>query len=378
MLKSTMQINNLHKKALEFAEQAFIKKFANDSDALAMFKIAFGYERDAVSVALKENVSEPTRSVLLQSASSLAINCQEYREAERLIALALSGDPPFEVAEELRNLLEEVNFGRHLKLNNITLSDSEIQLSVTGRAVGFGMVSSYEFWGRVNTFETIALRVAERKLKKPFRESGRINKEIKRRFETFLSVPRAASFAVTIRLGQPSQQLSIPGIEEPIDVINEVVDDLELLNNNKEEDLKSRFEDEAYYRNFIALAKKLAPDGENIKMVGLTVLRDKKEHRVSYTKTRSEIQGSIIKSLKEDQIESTKKAIRIETIGVLSYADAKYRKIKITEPVGKVYTVKVPEGLLADVVKPYWEDTVRVIGTLTGKTITLLDINPVE
>ena len=42
------------------------------------------------------------------SAASLALECGDYREAERLIAVALSGEPPDEIAEELRDLLDEV------------------------------------------------------------------------------------------------------------------------------------------------------------------------------------------------------------------------------------------------------------------------------
>jgi hypothetical protein len=30
------------------------------------------------------------------------MNCCKYRDAEKLIALALSGEPPLEIAEELR------------------------------------------------------------------------------------------------------------------------------------------------------------------------------------------------------------------------------------------------------------------------------------
>ena len=51
------------------------------------------------------------RSVLHRSAASLALECGALREAERLIAAALSGDPPDEIAEELRDLLEQVYFG---------------------------------------------------------------------------------------------------------------------------------------------------------------------------------------------------------------------------------------------------------------------------
>jgi hypothetical protein len=54
---------------------------------------------------------EPTRSVLHRSAPTLALECGALRDAERLIAVALSGDPPAEIAEELRDLLEQVYFG---------------------------------------------------------------------------------------------------------------------------------------------------------------------------------------------------------------------------------------------------------------------------
>ena len=52
--------------------------------------------------------AEPSRSVLHRSAASLAEQCGEFREAERLIAVALSGNPPEEIAEELRDLLQQV------------------------------------------------------------------------------------------------------------------------------------------------------------------------------------------------------------------------------------------------------------------------------
>ena len=45
-----------------------------------------------------------------RSAASLALQCQQFREAERLIATALSGNPPVEIAEELRELLEKRYF----------------------------------------------------------------------------------------------------------------------------------------------------------------------------------------------------------------------------------------------------------------------------
>jgi hypothetical protein len=59
------------------------------------------------SIAADQLDLEPTRSVLHHSAATLALECNELREAERLISRALSGFPPIDIAEELRNLLIE-------------------------------------------------------------------------------------------------------------------------------------------------------------------------------------------------------------------------------------------------------------------------------
>ena len=51
---------------------------------------------------------EPGLSILYRSAASLAIQCGRYREAEQLIAKALSGNPTEEIARELRQLLQNI------------------------------------------------------------------------------------------------------------------------------------------------------------------------------------------------------------------------------------------------------------------------------
>jgi hypothetical protein len=59
------------------------------------------------SIAADQLGLELTRSILHRSAATLALECNELREAERLISRALSGFPPIDIAEELRNLLIE-------------------------------------------------------------------------------------------------------------------------------------------------------------------------------------------------------------------------------------------------------------------------------
>src|SRR5579883_2839808 len=95
-----------HRQAMECADHAFAaRREGNEALAAQMFQQAFENERAAAAMALAEQSPEPTLSVLHRSAATLALDCGEYREAERLIARALAGNPPFDIAEELRSLL---------------------------------------------------------------------------------------------------------------------------------------------------------------------------------------------------------------------------------------------------------------------------------
>ena len=96
----------LHREAMDLADQAEAaqRRKARD-EATQLFRQAFERERAAAVLLVNDFDAEPTRSVLLRSAASLALDCQEYREAERLIAAALWGNPPAELYDELRELL---------------------------------------------------------------------------------------------------------------------------------------------------------------------------------------------------------------------------------------------------------------------------------
>ena len=88
-----MNSQDLHIKAISIADEAFIKKFSGQLDeAKLLFKEALHYEKEAALSAQRDKIGEPSISILLKSAASLAINCDEFREAEKLISIALYGD----------------------------------------------------------------------------------------------------------------------------------------------------------------------------------------------------------------------------------------------------------------------------------------------
>lgn len=107
---SDLTVRDLHRQAMDLAEAAILARrrdrFA--PEVFALTREAFENERRAADLLADPAAPEPSRSVIHRSAATLAANCGEYREAERLIGRALAGEPPEEIAEELRDLLERV------------------------------------------------------------------------------------------------------------------------------------------------------------------------------------------------------------------------------------------------------------------------------
>lgn len=105
------QIKDLHHQAMRLVDQASdLRRRGEEQEGNARLRQAFEHERQAAELAAPDPALEPTRSVLHRSAATLAWQCGEYREAERLITTALSGTPPETIAEELRDLLLQVYF----------------------------------------------------------------------------------------------------------------------------------------------------------------------------------------------------------------------------------------------------------------------------
>jgi hypothetical protein len=100
-------IADLHHEAMRLVDEAeHLRRLGNPEAARAKFQEAFERERQAAELTVPDLSLEPTRSVLHRSAASLALQCGNYYAAAHLVSVALSGNPPAEIAEELRDLLE--------------------------------------------------------------------------------------------------------------------------------------------------------------------------------------------------------------------------------------------------------------------------------
>lgn len=366
----------LHRLAMEAAERAAIEQaLGNTAHARTWYAEAFRHELQAAErFDSRQHAEEPTRSVLFRSAASLALDCGDHRSAEKLIARALLGDPPPEIAEELRDLIEQVYFQRHLDTRGVVLEPREFQVSLDGNAVGHGLAQSDLFIGRIQDLERLIYRTAERKAGRNFREHGRPSKAVSKGFGLYLSVPRAASFAVTVRLGYSNElQTQLPGMDPAESIVSDLLDCIEVLEHGDSKKIEELIPDAAYRRNFLALARRIAPDGNDVKVVGFTAPGREGERRVSLTRTVSEIRPPV---QHEDQ---TGKPVTL--FGTLRYADSTItnrNEIRLLDEQGRKLSVIVPEGMMDDIVKPLWDSTVKVVGTYEKRKIKLVDISRSE
>jgi hypothetical protein len=103
-------IRTLHNEAMDLALQGDIAAARADGkdDASRHYAMAFEKEQEAALLADFLHNPEPGLSILYRSAASLALQCGKLREAERLVAKALSGNPSSEIATELRDLLHQI------------------------------------------------------------------------------------------------------------------------------------------------------------------------------------------------------------------------------------------------------------------------------
>ncbi len=363
-------IEELHSNAMNIAEEAFIAQRNGDSEkAQDLFRKALDIEQQAAEQLPLSLKSEPTRSILFRSAASLAYNTNEYELADRLIARGLSGYPPEDIKNELKNLYEDLNFLRHLKSRGLILDKNQWLLTIAGDAVKYGGTAADCLMTRVDCVSTLFYRTVERMLKRPYRVAGGVDKDIKRRYGLFINTFSTASFAVSFQVGTPDPQISLPGFEEeqsvePDSVVDEIMNCFEIFENDETKALKDRIVDEDYFENFVGLAKEIAPDGKNINLVGFTSVRDGVDRPVALRKNRKQIRKDLHEVHPPDQ-DSIKAPFTYS--GILMHANTplrgKFGTVKLIEKeTTEKIDIKVSVSIMKDVVQPYYEENVTIQG----------------
>ncbi len=152
-------------------------------------------------------------------------------------------------------------------------------------------------------------------------------------------------------------------------------ENLDLVNKGDFLTLKSNIPDVDYYENFVANSKELAPDGDDINLVGLSIVRDSIKKDIALTKPRKEI--ITIKSLPNigELNDANSNNENIELIGSLSFADVENDKIKLTTEDKRKHNIIISDGLI-EIVKKYFGEKVIVKVKTVNNSIKLSEIDP--
>ena len=374
--------DELHDRAMEQVDIAIAaRRQGRADDANDRFRQALQLEKQAIA----EYVGPKglTWALLHRSAAFLALDCGEYRQAEKLAASALSGDPPAAVAEELRDALEKSNFDRHLALRGLKLGDDEIQVSLSGSRAAGGFVFAEEYTQRIGDCKKLLLRIAERLNGITFRSPRqRPRKEIVDFYPLLLSESRAGSYAVTMRIAGLQHQLPMRGfpqkLVEPHMVVTEFMDLMAHFEKADRGQIDRAIKDDAYADNFVALAKNIAPDGAKVKQVGLTSNVKGVVRKVPVTLPRSAARERLI-GRQTNHGDGSDAAVAVK--GLLHFADSMRRsdsEIRLLLEDGDFQRIGVDPSLMDDIVRPLWGLPVMVNGIRKGNWIRLTEIEALE
>jgi hypothetical protein len=385
-------IKQIHDQAMDLAEEAFVaRRKGEEEEATKFFSEALELEKQAASYFLPEKESEPTRSILYRSAATLAYHAKDYEQAEQLVAQGLIGYPPDEIKQELKALQDDINFSLHISLKGTQLAPNQMQMILWGNATGFGRIAADLLVKRIEQIKTIFYRTVERLLGLPYRTFGGPPKQVVDSYDLYLEagfIP--SSFGVSFSIGEPTEQLLLPGFADFISekiatetIINEVLTCFELLQKDELDALKERFPNEDYLENFVGVVRQMAPDGNEIKALGLSSTFEGKERTVGLRRLRKEIPTP--KKVTGEMVSNEHEERKSENLkGVLKLADSikvegKNGVVKLyNDRENKTYAIRVPLTQMQDVVQPFFEEYVVIKAYKVGQKYYFEDIEKAE
>ncbi len=347
-------VRELHDEAMRLAQQAIIQRADDElGQAVELARQAYVLEAQAAEQIPIGTEFEPTRSILFRSAATLAYQAKEYAAAQDLVAAGLRGFPPPQIEDELRVLQSNIGFESHLQTRGLGLNDAELQMTIRGAAVGFGIIEYSQFIKRIEALRSLVLRTTQRLMQRKYQRAGR-TAEMYQLFSPALAIPEQGSFAISFRLStriESSPTLFVPSADT---IFQEILLGMEMIDESAMERLERHIGAEtAYFRNFVSLVRVLAPDGEKVNDIGFS-----DNHR---SVSLSTLQDRILlpPTIDKDKPASDYHEIVVE--GTLDYANRTGKKVGLTADDGVRYMVKVDDGI-DDIVRDLWGSPVSITG----------------
>lgn len=364
---------DLHHQAMEALCLSDVARMRGDAgqarDHLAQ---ALDLETKAAMMYADQLETEPTRSILFRGAATVAMRARDWRAAERMVSFALSGNPPDAIADDLRNILEDAHFGRHLLAENVAIADDEIDITIAGSRVGYGIAPMEEVFQRAEVLQALVVRANERLGEIPYRRHGRPSREIAKKSRIFVQTARAASLALRLRIG--SDQHVLEGMSEASRVVSDLLQSLDAFEKRDDRALESVIPDEAYRKSFVLLARQLAPDGKSVKAVHLATQGHDARLMVSLVKEREKepkAAGPRTESAEEPHVAYTGE------LRLLDSTNEESEYFLLIGDDGENRRLFAPAELMSDVIPLLYKHRVRVTVRKDGRRLVCEDMERV-
>ena len=354
-------ILSIHDQAMDWADKARSARRDRDEDAYVRFmKNAFELEKQA-ALMIQSEESEPTRSVLHRSAASLAYKCKMYREAEKLISRAVAGQPPREILQELRRLNRKVYFELRMEEREVAVSKQEFSMNLDGNEIIDGLAPVDLVTPRITKLKKIFWNTIRQWKGLDFSSQAQLKDQ---KYTLWVSAFEPGSIDVILKLGV-SGQMTFSKMGGFDTIFERVITNFRLLNEGQFGRLQDHFADNEYYCNFVALAKEIAPDGDDVVTVNLGTLVEGQQRQVRLIRQQQEFVEVPLPSLLKSNngMHATDETVTIR--GKLQFADSmeEHKVVKLRDvDSGVTWKIVVPDAYMKDVVQPNYDEDVKIIG----------------
>jgi hypothetical protein len=259
-----MSFMDIHDRAMAIADRAReAERLGDKKGYMELLRAAYHLEQQAARSLDPLPESEPTRTVLFRSASSLAFQAGDYQEASSLAFDGLTGHSPEENTAELLEIASEAKFRLQLIGENLQVQNAEITLTLRGPRVSVGLAPAKQ--------TTMILRRVEILLR------GRVEKIFRNKvqprelewpvgssklFDVFMRPVAGEEFAVAFRIGL-HEQLSLfspPSLGDQI--VSDFMKDLQTVISEGHASAKRD--------KFSSAVLRLEPDGKDVTSIEIT------------------------------------------------------------------------------------------------------------
>lgn len=377
-------VSEFHDRAMMSADRMLaLRHKGQHEEAIVLAKQAYQDEAAAVRLAFELNVSVPTKLILLKSAANLGREARQFEDGIDLCIAALAMPDLRSYRRDVLHAMDTLRTYEHLQLDGVVLDDTDVQLSVAGTEAAPGFARLSEVMRRVDHVSALTRRTA---LRRAGAESGR--PRLEGRFHEavtpYLSVARAASYAVTLRFGVLEQiELDLDGVKVAPVSIRETLDQMmhivSAYTHGGPSAIIKEFGDNAFARSMSQLIRDMSPDDERVHTVGLTVVRSGKAMPIALP-ARNTFQTPVPSAFAEAIGREALPPREIVLSGTLLEGSAKranHAWATLISDEGASDRVYYDEATFGDVIDKYWKQRVRATVLRRGNRLSVLsDIEP--